>query len=188
MGVHVTGTLYLPDDLIATVRTRVARVPKGDAVRAFCNEFLSVISARRGKARFQIASAQASQTITCTFASAVSATDLIVLGGTTLTAKTTPLSQADFFIGTTDATMAASLAAAINAHTTLSKYVFAVVTTAASGIVTVYSITPGLVGNFITLTKTGNGLAVGGATLLGGLSDAIKAYGFGWNSEAHLAG
>ncbi len=59
---------------------------------------------------------------------------------------------------------------------------------AASGILTIYSIAPGLVGNFITLTETGNGFTVGGAVFAGGTSDAIKAYQLGYDTETRLAG
>ena len=34
MACYLNASVYLPDDLIATVRTRVDRVPKGDAIKA----------------------------------------------------------------------------------------------------------------------------------------------------------
>ncbi len=189
MACHVTATLYLPDELIATLRTRVNRIPKGDAVRAFSNELRGCAGgARRGKVRFQVAGVQATQTVACATASAVNNTDTLVIGGTALSVKASPATESEVSKGTTDAEFAANVVAKINAHTTLSKYVFAVVTTSASGILTIYSIAPGLVGNFITLTETGNGFTVGGAVFAGGTSDAIKAYQLGYDTETRLAG
>ncbi len=189
MAAHVTATLYLPDELIASIRTRVNRAEKGVKIKAFCNEFLAASGVvRRGKIRLQIAAAQASQTVACATASAVDNTDTLVIGGTTLSVKAAPANENEVSKGTTDAGFAANVVAKINAHSVLSKYLFAVVTTSASGILTIYSIAPGLVGNFVTLTETGNGFTVGGAVLAGGSSDAISAYQLGYDTESRLAG
>lgn len=187
MGCHVTATFYLPDDLIATVRSRITRQPKGDAMRGLQNEINSLNSlARRGKARVFVASATASQTVTCSYSGVVNGTDELTIAGTVLAVEASPANQSEFLKGSSDATFAANLAACINAHTTLNKIVNAAVTTGASGIVTIYANVPGPIGNLVTLAKTGNGFTIGAATLANGASDAVKEHVFGYDTETRL--
>ena len=66
----------------------------------------------------------------------------------------------------TNATVtAANLAALINANTTTNKLFSA---TSAAGVVTVTCLTPGLIGNLMTLASSSVGYAASGATLTGG--------------------
>lgn len=68
---------------------------------------------------------------------------------------------------TSDAVTAGLLAAAINASSNaLVKYLVAA--TAASGVVTVYALQPGITGNCITLAASGTGATASGARLTGG--------------------
>lgn len=66
---------------------------------------------------------------------------------------------------TSDTATATALAAAINADTTLNKYVSA---TSAAGVVTITAHTPGTIGNGITLTASGTGVTASGAKLASG--------------------
>jgi hypothetical protein len=188
-GVYVTGTLYLPDDLIATVRTRVVRTPKGDQIRGFVNEYnAAALGARRGDARIFVASATASQTVACDHSAAVANTDTLTVAGTALAAKASVSTESQFLIGSTDALYAANVVACINAHSVLSKIVWAAVTTAASGIFTIYAIVPGPIGNLVTLAEAGNGFTIGGSTLANGASDAVRELQLGYNTASHVAG
>lgn len=189
MACHIMGTLYLPDELIATVRSRVTRTPKGDAIRGFLKEIEAcALGARRGKLRVYVSSATASQTVTCDQAAAVDDTDTLTIGGTALAVKASPANESQVSKGATSAAFAANVVAKINAHSTISKFCFAAVTTSASGIITIYSAVPGPIGNFITLAEAGNGFTLGGATLSGGASDAIKNHQLGYDTETRLAG
>jgi hypothetical protein len=111
------------------------------------------------------ASVRASQTATVVQASLVDATDTLVSFGVTLTAKTTPTTENHFAIGSTNAEAATNLKNAINAHSTLSKYVVASVS---SNVVTVTVLMPGAFANFIPITETGNGITLGGTVYASG--------------------
>ena len=100
---------------------------------------------------------------TLTLAS-VADTNTAVIGGVTLTAKTSPAGQAQFLRGVSDTADAAALAACINAHTSLKLIVSA---TSALGVVTVTANHKGVLGNYITTTATGN-ITAGGAALANG--------------------
>lgn len=101
-------------------------------------------------------------TATLTYGSLVNNTDTWVGYGVTLTCVTGTPAASDATTGQfkkeTDATVtAANLAATINAHPTLLKYVSA---TSALGVVTIISNTKGSVGNFLTThTSAGTGIA-----------------------------
>lgn len=79
---------------------------------------------------------------------------------------------------TSDTASAAALVTAINADTTLNKYVLA---TSAAGVVTITAVSPGQIGNGITLTASGTGVTASGAKLSGGtgVSSAGTLYSFG---------
>ena len=94
------------------------------------------------------------------------ATDTITIGGITFTGTGTPTTELHFETDGNDAADAAALAAAINAHSTLSKIVVA--TTASNNIVTITCLVKGVIGNFITLSETGTTITVSGAALAGG--------------------
>lgn len=121
---------------------------------------------------------QASATATC---ASVAVDDTITIGKTTLTAKASPANEDQFSQAGTDTADGASLAAAINAHSVLSKLVYA---TAATGVVTITAHSYGSVGNHIVLTSSnGTRLAVTGSGYLasgaGGEEVAPVAYGLG---------
>ncbi len=117
---------------------------------------------------------------TLTLVSAI-ATDAITIGTTTFTATSTPTLSTHWEIdGATDTLDAASLAAAINAHATVSQIVTA---TSATNVVTITAKQKGLVGNFIpmtsadaTITASGTGFLAGGT---GGIEDAGVTYSLG---------
>jgi len=101
---------------------------------------------------------------TATFSTVV-ATNSVTIGGVTFTGSDTPSGAVQFLTGTTDTLSAASLASVVNANTTANKLVVA---TSSGAVVTFTALTPGTVGNFITLTKSGVPISVSGATLTGG--------------------
>jgi hypothetical protein len=109
---------------------------------------------------------------TLTLVSAI-ATDAITIGTVTLTASSTPANENQWEIdGASDTADAASLAAAINAHTVLGKIVSA---TSALGVVTVSSLQKGVVGNFIPLSSADATITASGAFLTGGTGGATSA-------------
>lgn len=90
--------------------------------------------------------------------------DAVKIGTVTLTAKASPANENQFVTGATEQAGATNLAAAINAHSTLSKVVSAVATSdATTGTVTVTVLLPGEVGNQLVMAETvdaGNKIAV----------------------------
>ena len=103
----------------------------------------------------------ASATITC---ASVLAADTVTIAGIVLTASATPSGIAQFDQSGSDSADAASLAAIINAHTTLGLYVQA---SASSNVVTVTCSVPGKIGNLVTLVSSnGTRLAVTGSGFL----------------------
>ena len=179
----VNLSIELPDRLIAGLRTQCDRSEKARAIAEYIhllNGLRASGQGNNGVLRACIASACATQTVTCTQASAVDNTDTIVIGGTTLTAKTTPTTTAHYGISTTDALYAASMAAAINANATIQKLVRA---TSATNVVTITAIAPGPVGNLITTTEAGNANVLGQASVMAnGASDEVDTYDFGYHS------
>lgn len=189
MACHVTVSMYLPDELIATVRTRLDRATKEASIHALAAELQACAGpAKRAEVRACIASAVASQTVTCDHTAAVANTDTLTIAGTVLSAKASPATESEFAIGSTDALYAANVVAKINAHTTLSKIVWAAVTTAASGVITIYSKYPGPIGNLITLAEAGNGFTLTGSALASGASDEVDTYQLGYARAGHVAG
>lgn len=189
MGVYINYTIFYPNELIATVRTRVNRTPKRLGLAAVGREFSRATAGglRRADVRGFISGVTASKTVTCS-ASAAANGDTLVIGGTTLTVAAAPANESEFIKGSTDPLHAAATVACINAHSVLSKIVWAAVTGSASGILTIYAIVPGPIGNLVTLAETGNGFTIGGAALSGGTSDAVKRYQVGYDTGAHNAG
>lgn len=100
----------------------------------------------------------------------VAADDTVTIGAVTLTAKASPANENQFSQAGTDTVDAASLVSKINAHSVLSKVVFA---SSESGVVTITSLVKGLIGNQIALASSdGTTLAVSGAFLAGGTGGA----------------
>jgi hypothetical protein len=184
---YATLMMEFKDQPIAALRNIVDN-PHPTALREFQTMVRSaMLGNNRAYARLVLATDVARKTVTCS-ASAAANGDTLVIGGTTLTVAASPANESEFVKGSTDALHAAATVAAINAHTTLSKYVWAAVTTSASGILTIYCKFPGPVGNFITLAETGNGFTVGGAVLASGASDECDEYGLGMVPNQEVAG
>lgn len=115
---------------------------------------------------------------TATLVSVV-AGDALTIGGVTLTSSATPVGEAQWSQAGTDAADATALAACINAHSTLSKVVSA---SAASNVVTMTCLQKGVVGNFITVSRTGTAITLSGSALgsgAGGAQSAAKTYSCG---------
>jgi hypothetical protein len=179
--------MELRDLLIADLRNRVD-VPAPNALREICALLSGAqLLQQRSYVRYALASAVASKIITCS-ASGGAPNDTLVIGGTTLTNKTTPANESEFADAATDALLAASVVACINAHSVLSKIVWAAVTTSASGIITVYCKHPGPIGNLVTLAETGNGFTLGGAALASGASDEVDELQLGYSPSLAVAG
>lgn len=126
------------------------------------------------------ASVKASATVTCVYASAVDGTDDITIAGSTLSVEAAPSGESQWDSGSSNATMADNLAAAINAHSTISQLVSA----ASDGVdtVTITALLPGDIYNQIDLAETGNGMTLSGANLAGGSgldSSTVNSYAFG---------
>lgn len=125
---------------------------------------------------------RASATIT---AASINEDDTITIAGVVLTGKDTPDPEVEteFSSGGTNAVDAASIAAIINAHSVLSKIVAATVPSS-SAVVTVTCLTPGIIGNYLTLVSsngtrlavTGDGFLAAGA---GGNDGAFTTYSLG---------
>ncbi len=115
---------------------------------------------------------------TFTLVSAI-ATDAITIGTVTLTASSTPGADEWEIDGASDALDAASLAAAINAHSVLSKIVKA---TVASNVVTVTALAKGVVGNQIPISSADATITASGTFLedgAGGVDEDGTSYAFG---------
>ena len=109
---------------------------------------------------------------TFTLTSAI-ATDAVTIGAVTLTASSTPANENQWEIdGADDAADAASLAAAINAHSVLSKVVAA---TSAANVVTVTALQKGLVGNQIPISSADATFVASASFLAGGTGGAASA-------------
>lgn len=109
----------------------------------------------------------ASGSATC---ASVADADTIVIGGVTLTAKTSPSGQAQWARGVDDTTDAAALKACINAHSTLSQILVA---TSALGVVTITALERGVIGNFVIMSQTGSHITL--AQLAGGTGGSTEA-------------
>ncbi len=122
-----------------------------------------------------VGSAQATGTVTFT-STGPTDTETMTILGTTFTAVAGTPTNNQFQINASPTTVAANLAAAINASTTalINRNVTA---TSALGVVTITAIVPGTIGNFFTLTESMSNTAVSGAVFTGG-TDATTTYTF----------
>lgn len=121
-------------------------------------------------------------TITGTFTGVPSNTQTITIGGQAITAVTSGATANQFNIGADAAANAVACAAAINASSTLSQWVVA---SASGDVLTVRALTPGTMGNAITLAETfSNFTWAGSATrLAGGSQSANVTYSEGYVAE-----
>lgn len=109
---------------------------------------------------------------TLTLTSAI-ATDAVTIGKTTLTASSTPANENQWEIdGASDTLDAASLAAAINAHSALSLIVTA---TSASNVVTITAKQKGVIGNYIALSSANATIVASATYLASGAGGATNA-------------
>lgn len=136
-----------------------------ELLRALKRYFMALASgAKSGVVKISVSSSapvHASATATC---ASVAADDTITIGGTVLTAKASPSGENQFSQAGSDTADAASLAAAINAHSVIGLKVSA---SSSAGVVTITSHAPGAIGNLITLVSSnGSRLAVTGSGVL----------------------
>lgn len=109
---------------------------------------------------------------TFTLTSAI-ATDAITIGKTTLTASSTPANENQWEIdGASDTLDAASLAAAINAHSVLSTIVLA---SSATNVVTVTAHQKGILGNYINISSADATIVASATYLASGAGGASGA-------------
>lgn len=109
---------------------------------------------------------------TLTLTSAI-ATDAVTIGKTTLTASSTPANENQWEIdGASDTLDAASLAAAINAHSVLSTIVSA---TSATNVVTITALEKGALGNYIALSSADATIVASATYLANGAGGATNA-------------
>jgi hypothetical protein len=136
---------------------------------------------RRAHVRVQCFEAFASQIVTCSRAAAVDGTDELTIGTIVLAVEASPATESEFAKGASDITMAANLAACINAHSVLSLFVKA----ASDGVsaVTITCLYGGPVGDAIVLAETGDGFTLGGTALDGGdqTLDESQTFAFGYS-------
>ncbi len=174
MAIHLTTTMELPNEPIATLRAKLDRDDKRLTIREVITFLFGLLAgSMRGFVRTQVASACASATIGCDQSDAVDDTDTVTIAGVELAVVAAPADTSEFAKGADDIEFAANLVDAIHANATLAKLVRA--TTDGVDTVTVTAIAPGPVGNFLTLTEVGNGFTVSGAVFSGGASDAPYA-------------
>lgn len=179
MACHLTLTMHLPDMLIANLRDRVDQ-PHPTGLREVINILKgAMLGHERAFVRVQLATAAASQTIEVDVSDMVADTDTTVIDGITLTWVAASANEDQITIPATDALGATALAAAINAHSTISKLVWAAKT--GTDDVTVYAVIPGTTGNGITLAEAGNGITLGGAALANGAGDEVDGINLGFS-------
>jgi len=106
--------------------------------------------------------------------------DTAVIGGVTLTARTSPTLAAEFQIGASVEDTAKNLADKINSLSTVNIFVVAGY---AAGVVTVAATTQGAIGDAITTTATGN-ITAGAATLGSGASGDVTNIELGRSATA----
>lgn len=109
--------------------------------------------------------------VTATLATVVAA-NTITVGGVTMTASASPAGEAQFSSVGTNAEVAASMAAAISAHSVLGKLVSA---SAAGAVVTITARQAGVIGNQVPVSKVGAPITLSAAALVGGAGGAQDA-------------
>jgi len=146
--------------------TRLVSAGNARNTAIMLSNYFRALAARHELATVEVqssASDPVAASATITLASC--ATDTVTIGGITFTGTASPTTELHFETDGTDTADAAALAAAVNAHTTLSLVVSA---TSALGVVTVTSLVKGVVGNFITLAETGSTITISAGALAGG--------------------
>ncbi len=181
-----TFVLVVQDNRSATqIAREIDKADKNKAAKSIQN-YLKRVFSGFGNAfvTSQVEGAFAVGYVDCDNSDAVNGTDELVVGGATgatLAVEASPATQSEFAKGASDATMATALAACINAHTTLSKLVRAYIATSPTNRVHIVARVPGITGNLITLSETGNGFTLSAAALAGGTSDEVDSFAFGYD-------
>jgi len=169
--------LSLPGRSVTELRNRLDKGDRRQQMRAIQNQLNGIAGGLDdAEVRTQVSTACASFTVTCDYDTLVLDTDNLSIGAVTLTAATTPATENDFAGGSTDATLATNLAAAINAHSVLSEFCTAA---ASSDVVTVTVNVPGVLGNQLLLADTGTSFTRSGNYPTGGDSDELDEWSFG---------
>lgn len=182
MGGKLTVTFDTPESAAQLVQ-RFSRTANRRVTMRELATYLNGLQGgiRRALVRVQCFEAAASQIVTCTRSATVDGTDELTIGTVVLAVEAAPANESEFLKGATDITMAANLAACINAHSVLSLFVKA----ASDGIsaVTITCLYPGPIGDAISLSETGNGFALTGAALDGGdqTLDESQTFTFGYS-------
>lgn len=152
-------------DTTGNVTGRIGRTNTQEELMALAREFESYASGARhasvGVSLAEASGVAASGTITM---ASGSGTVGAIIGGTTVTVTW----------GTSDTASSTALAAAINANSTVNKWVSA---TSSAGVTTITAIEKSALGNNVTLTATGtNVTASGSGKLTGGVAIAYTTY------------
>jgi hypothetical protein len=124
--------------------------------------------AKSAKVRVGVNAVKSSGTLTLVSAAA---TNTVTVAGQLFTAVASGATAAQFNLGADDTEAAVSLAAQINAHTTINLWVSA---TSALGVVTVTALYPGVLGNAIPLLG-GTNITASVARLASGTNGAYSA-------------
>lgn len=103
--------------------------------------------------------------------SSIAAADTVTVNGVVFTGSNSPSTDVQFLTGTGDPASATSLAAKINAKSSVSPVVYAAVDSANTSKVNLYCDVPGLIGNLCTLAISAHG-SVSGANMTGGAETA----------------
>ncbi len=127
-------------------------------IRLGSGNLVGTVDVQRG------ATAAVKASATATLATAI-ATNAVTINAVAFTAVASGATGNQWNIGGTDTISATNLAAAINGSVTakIAGYVSA---TSSGAVVTISAVTPGLLGNLVTLTKTGTPITVTGAGFL----------------------
>ncbi len=178
MAAYFTLVLETDTDWTAAeFNNRLDKDERHRVLRRVINHLKGVASGQhRGIVRFQVASAIASQTITCDQSAATAGVDNLTVAGVAFALTAATQSATQIAIGASDAALATNTASAINTNTTTNKILVA---TASSDTVTVTARLPGPVGNFVTLAETGDTFTLGAATLASGASEECDEFDFG---------
>lgn len=117
---------------------------------------------------------------TVTFSGAASADDTVIVNGVTFTGKASGAGANEFNVGLTATASALALKNAINSSVT-ALVAGSVIASVAAGVLTVTAVTPGVIGNYMTLAEGVDGggvIAVSSARLVNGAEDTASSVNF----------
>lgn len=167
-------TIYITHDSNAVIGTYAGlKQDTSNPVREAqaLSHFFRNVAAGAQNVKIEVIADSAATFATATLtAASIGDTDTCVIGGVTLTAKTSPSGQSQYLRGVSNTADGAALAACINAHTSLAGMVTAA---SVAGVVTISSARRGTMGNGISLVGTATRLAASTANLTGGTGLAV---------------